>query len=513
MPGVWATRLLASLGRVPAWHWVVMLVVGILAGTYVAILPTLVVPREIQSAFDFSSRSWTFLFILAGMAPFLGLIAAGIFKNPRKLLLVAILMEMPIQIDYRFGYSEFEQRFGTISGFTFSVTTICLILLYAWWLVDILGKWRSAPDRSFYRTVMPAVLYVVVVACSFIFAINVMATFNWTGLLLQAFLLFIYVAYFVRTQEDLQFIATVMLIGLIFNSLLIIGFGAAGVGGEEQAAAVSQSNVDVQRAGGPLKVPNLTGSYLAMTMVSMFSFFGMPRKWWHTVLAAIAIGFGGLAILWTGSRGAWLSFGVGVSLLALLLIYRRWLSLKVPLTYVFIALCFVIAFYEPLIERLFGDAADAAAESRGPLNIIAIRMIRDHPVFGVGANNFASNLGDYVTSEFTGEWIRTVHNHYLLVWAETGIIGFVLYFGFLLITIYRGWTVWRAGDRALAPLALGFTLAIVAALVHMTGEKYHSRIQTELVWLNAGLVTAAFRMHLNPQPHTESLLRTHFPPD
>lgn len=367
----------------------------------------------------------------------------------------------------------------------------------------------------FFRSFLPAILYVLAVAGSILFAVSPSATFNWTGLLLQAFLLFVYVAYHVRTKVDLQLISTVMLIGLLFNGIIIAGFGATGRGAaDNRVAGVDQSSTDVQRVGGPLKVPNLTGSYLAVTMVAMFSFFGKnPRKKWVTLLAAAAIGIGGLALLWTGSRGAWFSFGVGVLLLAFLLWRRRWLSLKVPLLYAFIALCLVIAFYEPLTERLFGEAADAAASSRAPLNIIATRMIRDHFFFGVGANNFAANLRDYVTSEFTGEWIRTVHNQYLLVWSETGLLGFSLYIWFLLSTLWKGWQVWRAGDRILAPLALGFTIAIVAAMIHMTGEKYHSRIQTELVWLVAGLVTAAHRIHHNPQPDSASLFRSEFPPE
>lgn len=496
MPGMWISRLIYSIGRIPVWQWTIVSVVGILLGAYISFIPAIRLPEQITASMDISSRTWSLLFILIAMAPFLGLIATGVSKNLRLLLFFVMLMEIPIQIDYRFGYSEAEQKFGAVSGFTVSVTTVCLIILYVWWLAEILGKRNPPPSRSLYKLILPGIIYLTIVVMSIFLASDVHAAINWIGLFAQSFLLYFYVIHRIRTKEDLLFIATILLIGLIFNSVLIVGYGATGRSApENRVAAVSSNSTDVERVGGPLKVPNLTGSYLALVLVPVFGLLSIPREWWYRWMIVFAIGMGGMALLWTGSRGAWGSFGLAALLLGYLLWRQGWLSLKVPMAFVILALTLVLIFNGPILERMFGDAADQAAAARSPLNIIATRMIWDHILLGVGANNFAANLRWYVTSEFTGEWIRTVHNQYLLVWAETGIIGLTAYLWFLFSTILQGWKVWLTKDRILSPLALGFTTSLIAALIHMTGEKYHARIQLDLVWLMAGLVTATYRIH------------------
>jgi O-antigen ligase len=120
-------------------------------------------------------------------------------------------------------------------------------------------------------------------------------------------------------------------------------------------------------------------------------------------------------------------------------------------------------------------------------------MINDHPIFGVGANNYVAALREY-ESTFTGDWLYTVHNRYLLVWAETGIGGLVAFIWFFLTTIRRGWIGWRLNDPVLSPVALGFTAALAARMVHMFVDIFSDRAETQLVWVIAALVVSISRM-------------------
>ena len=135
--------------------------------------------------------------------------------------------------------------------------------------------------------------------------------------------------------------------------------------------------------------------------------------------------------------------------------------------------------------------------------ILSLRIIKDHFFLGGGANNFAYYLRDYVTAEMHGYWIRTVHNQYLLVWAENGLIGLGAYLWFLFTTLRMGWQAWQQKhDRVLAVITLGATASLFAAVFHMTGEKYHARVQVEMVFLMAGLVTAVYRLWATEQNAT-----------
>jgi len=129
-----------------------------------------------------------------------------------------------------------------------------------------------------------------------------------------------------------------------------------------------------------------------------------------------------------------------------------------------------------------------------PLNELAGVMIMDHPVMGVGANNFAVAMEPYLARGFSGEFLYTVHNTYLLVWAETGIGGLIV-FVWLLITIVRqGSKCWQLRDFLFAPIALGCTAAVIGLMVQMNFEPTRSGTGMHLLWLFGGLVTAMNRM-------------------
>lgn len=470
----------------PLWQWAVVVLVGLGLGLYLSLIPLFHVPGVIQQLFDFSNRTWTLLFILIALAPFAGIVAAGFTRNLQKLLLTIILLEIPIQIDYRIGYWEEEARYGATSGFTISVTMFCLIILYTWWLVNLLSKRCPPPSRFLRQASLPPLAYLGAVVLSVTVAYQVMPAVNEIVLIVQATLLYIYLINAIKSRQDLKFVLTLLLLGLIINSLVVIVMGVTGHGGFDK---------DPNRVSGLLKNPNLSGSYLGMAVVFSFSLLATSLERRYKLLAALAMGLGGIAVFFTGSRGSWVGFGVALSLFCLIAWSRGWLPLKIPLAYVGLALSVGAIFYQRLLERLFSNSAFEAATARWPLNLLALRMIRDHFLLGVGSNNFARNLHWYVTAQFSRDWISTVHNQYLLVWAETGILGLGTYLWFLLGAHWRAWRVWRYHqDRVLAPLALGFSAALLAGMIHMMVEKYHARIQIETVWITAAMIMSLYKL-------------------
>lgn len=92
----------------------------------------------------------------------------------------------------------------------------------------------------------------------------------------------------------------------------------------------------------------------------------------------------------------------------------------------------------------------------------ALRMIADHPL-GVGMGLFQWYLWDY--SEVYK--FRAVHNTFLLLGAETGILGLLSFVAFLLALLWESWRVyWTAPDpqsRALGLACLGSTLSMIVS--------------------------------------------------
>ena len=70
--------------------------------------------------------------------------------------------------------------------------------------------------------------------------------------------------------------------------------------------------------------------------------------------------------------------------------------------------------------RIFEDDGKAY-ESRWDLFWVAVEMIKENPVFGIGLNSFEENMTRYDRSGITNIIQQPVHNIYMLIAAETGI--------------------------------------------------------------------------------------------
>src|SRR5437762_12045914 len=104
----------------------------------------------------------------------------------------------------------------------------------------------------------------------------------------------------------------------------------------------------------------------------------------------------------------------------------------------------------------------ARAERPGRLVLwrAAARMVRAHPLTGVGPDNFRLAYGDYAGIEHPDPRMHS-NNMYVEVLAGSGVIGFAAF----------AWLCWRASRIATAAalqpssdLAAAFGAAIVAAL-------------------------------------------------
>ncbi|MBI2190141.1 MAG: O-antigen ligase family protein [Candidatus Levybacteria bacterium] len=93
---------------------------------------------------------------------------------------------------------------------------------------------------------------------------------------------------------------------------------------------------------------------------------------------------------------------------------------------------FAVSFFFPLKARLFGiNLADEPVVERIALMKTSLLMIKDHPFFGVGLNNFLVNLPSYLEKPVDIFNLQPVHNIYLLIAAENGIPGFVFFLWFI----------------------------------------------------------------------------------
>lgn len=421
---------------------------------------------------------WAPFIALAALFPFV----AMIFGDIRRLLLAIILIETPFHLDINYYYDYWAVSVNAIGGFNISITTFCLGALYALWWVELLTQ--KTPTPNVLRQNLPLLAYLAAVVLSMLVAQNdLLASFE-VFLLFQTFLLVLYLVRFIRSRQDIQLLITMLLIGLVLESLVMIGLRILG---HSISIAGIKASIDGGRVSGTLGSPNTAAGYLELLLAPAMGVLLTPLPKRYKLLAGLAFSLGAVAMLLTFSRGGWVAFIVSITLLLSVAFYRGWLSPKLPLTIIAILVPVLFVFRQPILDRLQGDDL-GAADSRTIMYRQALRVIEANPVLGVGANNYANWYEQHPEPEIDAPRLRTAHNKYLLVWAETGIIGLAAFLGFLFSVIKSGWEIGSLNDRLMSPLAIGFTVAIVGQMAHMFFDIFHSRPQVQTLWIVAALV-------------------------
>lgn len=81
------------------------------------------------------------------------------------------------------------------------------------------------------------------------------------------------------------------------------------------------------------------------------------------------------------------------------------------------------------LKSFLGGWDSQGWQKRMSLNMSALKMIADSPIFGVGAGNFTKRLSEYQKGSFY--WLQPVHNILLLALSEIGIVGVMVFWNFL----------------------------------------------------------------------------------
>jgi len=426
---------------------------------------------------------WTFAFIFVG----LGFLAAALLLGSvRKVLLVALLLDIPFRLDIELGYAAEAGEQGALAGWLVSVTTIALVGLYALRLVEAApGRAREAPQGRA-RACLPGVAYVAAVAVSALTAYSVRLTIYELFLLLQMLLLYTYLVTAVRSRGEVRFVLAVLVFGLLLEAVVMIGIQSWGGGFELGGLKFVSAE---GRVGGTVGHPNVAAGYLGLVLAPTLSVLAMPvGRGWRAV-AASAWAAGLIALLLTGSRGGLAAFLVSHLLLLWFIRRRGWVSGKVLVGIAVVAALLGAGLSRDVASRL---REQQAAYSRVTLAWVALRMIGEHPVAGVGGNNSPVLMERYVPRELSDEWLARIHNKYLLVLAETGPLGLLTFLWLLLATLRHGWRAARGGDPVLAPLACGFSAATAGIMLHMLVDAFSSNTRPvlQILWVTAGLTAA-----------------------
>lgn len=93
----------------------------------------------------------------------------------------------------------------------------------------------------------------------------------------------------------------------------------------------------------------------------------------------------------------------------------------------------------------------------------ALKIVRDHPLFGVGGGGWASIYFKYQSFGYS---TTQVHNHFAQTWVETGTVGFVSLLGLWMAFGYTWWRAYQSSGAGERTFLAGLGAAIVALGAH-----------------------------------------------
>lgn len=233
--------------------------------------------------------------------------------------------------------------------------------------------------------------------------------------------------------------------------------------------------------------PNNLALYLdrVLPLLAVFVLLaGDKRRQIGYLIAAVPI-----AACWylTYSRGAW--FGVGAALILIGLVGSRRIRFVVPSGW-FPIVALLVAGAVIAIPFLTTERAQSLFQTGTGTGFFrvsvwqsGVEMIRDHPLWGVGLDNFLYQYPHYIKPDAWREPnLSHPHNILLDFWVRLGILG-VLVLAWMLAAFYR------SGLRLLEPgnphrvLALGLLASMTAALAHGLIDAAFFYVDLAFVWM------------------------------
>jgi O-antigen ligase len=189
--------------------------------------------------------------------------------------------------------------------------------------------------------------------------------------------------------------------------------------------------------------------------VARLVFGARDRIWPALVMPALVV-----ALALTLSRNAWIGGCVAVGLLLVLKDFRLTALLPVVLAGLFIMAP------GDIVNRLQStfNAQDPANQDRFAMLEIGARIVRDHPLTGVGPNMVPRVYEQYRPDYAVNATNPHLHNVPMQIAAERGLPALVVWLwfvGVLAISLFR--EVRGGGDRVLAATGLAATAAMLVA--------------------------------------------------
>ncbi len=460
---------------------------SLLAGVPIGLLFLIVAQLE---------SKWFFFLFLGGLT-----LAASLAPVDRKAYYLTLLvLSLPIGVDLNLHFQPSTFRRST-QGFSIQLSQIPLATLYVIW------GFRCITQRLPFRVSTTGLFPLLVVFTSGTISVllakdPLFGAFDLFSLSV-AILLFIYAASAVRELWEVHLVLFTLMTSMAIQGIIAIGQHLSGSTlGLEFFGASERFNTTpglaaLTRVGGTLGHPNTLALFFDLLLPLGFSLLFCPMRKRLKLLLILVVGCGMIGLAVTLSRGGILSVGLALTII----LFARWRErtglLRASLAVVAAGMLPLLVLFGPSnsIQERFFEHDYGSAYGRIPHMQVAFNIIRHKPFFGVGLNNY-TEVGrqyDHTPEQIVPLWNSPVHNLFLFVAGEIGLIGLGAFLLFLLAIVRTLLPAIRSPDPAVASIGLGLLLGLLAFLSHSQVD-YCNWSLFGTLWFLLGLAVSVGRL-------------------
>jgi len=415
---------------------------------------------------------------MLGAVGVIGVAFVALLLADRERLFPFFLAIFALSIPFRVSVGFFYRKhMGGAAGIDLSLSIACIIMLYALTLLSRSKKGEGSVFTANRRLFWTQIAFIMAGIISLVNATDYLLSL-YELIRLAYLFLFFFLIMNLKEEKHLRLLIFFFSIGVLSQAVLTVIQYKTGtsLGLEifgEMALLQEKIGYTFTRATGTIGHPNILAYYFEILLPLMFALVLVEhrkgvRLWYIIVTLAGLVG-----IMTTLSRAGWLTIPLSFTIVFLVLTRKKLFEAKTIIGIVVaisVALVFLSFSFPTILDRYTHDDY-GSAQSRIPVNMAAISVIKQFPIAGVGINNLGVVFQKFDQTGgaqiYKGRGIsNVVHNMYLHVWVETGTIGLIAFLSmFLSALIVAARHVHKVGEWQSAVL-VGIFAGLFAHMIH-----------------------------------------------
>jgi len=413
-----------------------------------------------------------FIYVNGGI---LFLAALGFFmKDAKSFLLFMVVFGITFGLGRHVVYERmpFESVLFS-SGIRIDSVDVVLVVLIGYWGQAVARRQSKGPGFTMGNPIGALFLswIVVSVLLSMMVARDPMFSLFEAFVMVKGFLLYLTLVNTMRDEKDLRIVVlALMAMGIVQAVYLVFQYVT------RTTYTIYGGLVAAPGAEAGFRSPGFYGGpdTHAVFLVTIFPIFlagylvyTEPAKRFAALMAMVLIALG---VMTTKVRIAGASLLLGSIVVVVMTQRRGWISFK-KAAYLFIVGTFLLVLMVPLVYQQF--TTRLYGQDRIPLMLTALNIIKTHLITGVGLGNYNFDIDQYIPVEERGKWLYTVHNQYLLILAEQGIIVAAIYYSMLFAAMRRYWVAAKSNNYLIYTVSAALFGVLIGSLPHRIVSMYH----------------------------------------